>query len=161
MASPGLLIINRPGILLNGWILSTGGVASGRVCACSLRSRLVNWYYIINSGRHLAIFQCLTKAKTETPRRQIFSPWRAEEMYIQCCNAAAHPTMEHFKNILVSSYHQSCFWSSCGLKICQANKCSTQCSLVFLSEKAFVRARIFKQKKNKKKNYAQILRFLV
>ena len=27
-------------ILLNGWILPIGGVASGRVCACSLRSRL-------------------------------------------------------------------------------------------------------------------------
>ena len=29
------------GILLKGWILPVGGVASGRVCACSLRSRLV------------------------------------------------------------------------------------------------------------------------
>ena len=28
-------------ILLKGWILSIGEVASGRVCACSLRSRLV------------------------------------------------------------------------------------------------------------------------
>ena len=28
-------------ILLNGWILPTGGASSGRVCACSLRSRLV------------------------------------------------------------------------------------------------------------------------
>ena len=28
-------------ILLNGWILPVGGVASGRVCACSLRSKLV------------------------------------------------------------------------------------------------------------------------
>jgi hypothetical protein len=28
-------------ILLNGWILPVGEVASGRVCACSLRSRLV------------------------------------------------------------------------------------------------------------------------
>ena len=28
-------------ILLNGWILSTGGVALGRVCACSLHRRLV------------------------------------------------------------------------------------------------------------------------
>ena len=28
-------------ILLNGWVLPVGGVASGRVCACSLRSRLV------------------------------------------------------------------------------------------------------------------------
>ena len=28
-------------ILLNGWILPIGGVLSGRVCACSLRSRLV------------------------------------------------------------------------------------------------------------------------
>ena len=28
-------------ILLNGWILPINGVASGRVCACSLRSRLV------------------------------------------------------------------------------------------------------------------------
>ena len=27
-------------ILLNGWILTTGGVGSVRVCACSLRSRL-------------------------------------------------------------------------------------------------------------------------
>ena len=27
--------------LLNGWILPTGGVALGRVCACSLRSGLV------------------------------------------------------------------------------------------------------------------------
>ena len=29
-------------ILLNGWILATSEVASGRVCACSLPSRLVN-----------------------------------------------------------------------------------------------------------------------
>ena len=29
-------------ILLNGWILSIGGASSGRVCACSLRSRLVS-----------------------------------------------------------------------------------------------------------------------
>ena len=28
-------------ILLNGWILRIGGVSSGRVCSCSLRSRLV------------------------------------------------------------------------------------------------------------------------
>ena len=30
-------------ILVNGWILPTGAVASGRVCAYSLRSRLVLW----------------------------------------------------------------------------------------------------------------------
>ena len=29
-------------ILLKGWILTFGGVSLGRVCACSLRSRLVN-----------------------------------------------------------------------------------------------------------------------
>ena len=29
-------------ILLKGWILLVAGVASGRVCACSLRSRLVS-----------------------------------------------------------------------------------------------------------------------
>ena len=28
-------------ILLNGWILPTGGASSGRVCSCSLPSRLV------------------------------------------------------------------------------------------------------------------------
>ena len=28
-------------ILLNGWILPIGGASSGRVCACSLRSRLL------------------------------------------------------------------------------------------------------------------------
>ena len=28
-------------ILLNGWILPTRGAASGRVCACSLHSKLV------------------------------------------------------------------------------------------------------------------------
>ena len=28
-------------ILLNEWILPSGGAESGRVCACSLRSRLV------------------------------------------------------------------------------------------------------------------------
>ena len=28
-------------ILLNGWILPNDGVASGRLCACSLGSRLV------------------------------------------------------------------------------------------------------------------------
>ena len=31
-------------ILLKGWILPIGGVASGRVCACSMRSRLVEEY---------------------------------------------------------------------------------------------------------------------
>ena len=38
--------------LLNGWILPIGGVASGRVGAWSLRSRLVNDYIIskINIG---------------------------------------------------------------------------------------------------------------
>ena len=29
-------------VLVNGGILPRGGVASGKVCACSLRSRLVN-----------------------------------------------------------------------------------------------------------------------
>ena len=29
-------------ILLKGWILSIDGVSSGRVCICSLRSRLVS-----------------------------------------------------------------------------------------------------------------------
>ena len=28
-------------ILLNGWILPNGGVAPGRVCACTLCSRLI------------------------------------------------------------------------------------------------------------------------
>ena len=32
-------------ILLNGWILPIGGVALGRVCACSLRSKLVFLLY--------------------------------------------------------------------------------------------------------------------
>ena len=31
--------------VLNRWILATGGVASGRVYACSLRSRLVSNFY--------------------------------------------------------------------------------------------------------------------
>ena len=35
-------------ILLNGWNLPTGGASSGRVCACSLRSRLVS---ILNMHR--------------------------------------------------------------------------------------------------------------
>jgi hypothetical protein len=34
-------------ILLNGWILPTGGVSSGRVCACSLRSRLVKLAFTV------------------------------------------------------------------------------------------------------------------
>ena len=34
-----------PAILLNGWIFPIGGGASGRVCACSLRSRLA--YFIV------------------------------------------------------------------------------------------------------------------
>ena len=33
-------------ILLNGWNLPTGGASSGRVCACSLRSRLVYIVYL-------------------------------------------------------------------------------------------------------------------
>ena len=32
--------------LPNGWILPIGGVASGRVFACSLRSRLVYTYFL-------------------------------------------------------------------------------------------------------------------
>ena len=36
-------------ILLNGWILTTGGVASGTVCACSLPSRL--FFSRIHVGR--------------------------------------------------------------------------------------------------------------
>ena len=31
--------------LLNGWILPMGGASSGRVCACSLRRRLVFGYF--------------------------------------------------------------------------------------------------------------------
>jgi hypothetical protein len=34
-------------ILLKGWIWPIGGVASGRVCPCSLRSRLVLLRYIL------------------------------------------------------------------------------------------------------------------
>ena len=34
-------------ILLNGWILSIGGASSGRVCSCSLRSRLVLIYKLL------------------------------------------------------------------------------------------------------------------
>ena len=34
-------------ILQNEWILPSGEVASGRVCACSLRSRLVSIVYSI------------------------------------------------------------------------------------------------------------------
>ena len=33
-------------ILLNGWLLPIGGVALGRVCACSVHSRLVSCLYI-------------------------------------------------------------------------------------------------------------------
>ena len=36
-------------ILVNGWILPSGGVASGRVCACSLRSRLVSGYIVLSN----------------------------------------------------------------------------------------------------------------
>ena len=36
-----LLVQKLRRILLNGWILPIGGASSGRVCACSLRSRLV------------------------------------------------------------------------------------------------------------------------
>ena len=39
-------------IFLNGWILPIGGASSGRVCSCSLRSRLVfDWF------RNLLFFQ--------------------------------------------------------------------------------------------------------
>ena len=42
-------------ILLNGWCLPIGGASSGRVCACSLRSRLVLklndfWFYFWTSS---------------------------------------------------------------------------------------------------------------
>ena len=36
------LIFEVMAISLNGWILPIGGDALGRVCACSLRSRLVS-----------------------------------------------------------------------------------------------------------------------
>ena len=32
-------------ILLKGWILSVGGASAGRVCACSLHSRVVLKYF--------------------------------------------------------------------------------------------------------------------
>ena len=35
-------------ILLKGWILPFGGASSGRVCACSLRSRLD--FYLMDNG---------------------------------------------------------------------------------------------------------------
>ena len=37
-------------ILLDRWILPVGGVASGRACACSLQSKLVNILYILEGG---------------------------------------------------------------------------------------------------------------
>ena len=36
-------------ILLNKWILPTGGATRGRVCACSLRSRLVFYFEPVNT----------------------------------------------------------------------------------------------------------------
>ena len=49
-------------IFLNGWILPIGGVASGRVCACSLRSRLVSQRisFLLN--------QSMAKVFVENPR---------------------------------------------------------------------------------------------
>ena len=38
-------------ILLKGWILSIGGASLGRVCACSLRSRLVLPETLIFNGK--------------------------------------------------------------------------------------------------------------
>ena len=38
-------------ILLNGWILPIGGASSGRVCSCSLRSRLVFVWLAWQGGR--------------------------------------------------------------------------------------------------------------
>ena len=37
-------------ILVKGYILPIGGVAPGRVCACSLRSRLVSSFTLIQVG---------------------------------------------------------------------------------------------------------------
>ena len=34
-------------ILLKGWVWLIGGVASGRVCACSLQSRIVFFFFLI------------------------------------------------------------------------------------------------------------------
>ena len=39
-------------ILLNRWVLPVGGVALGKVCACSLRSRLVSLVVFKRSGKH-------------------------------------------------------------------------------------------------------------
>ena len=41
-----IIFLKVTAILLKGWILPTEGVASGRVCACSLRSRLVSHAFI-------------------------------------------------------------------------------------------------------------------
>ena len=57
--SPDLLVINPEGhqnpirgakvtaVLLKGWILAIGGVASGRVCACSLQPAAGLFYMFI------------------------------------------------------------------------------------------------------------------
>ena len=49
-----------PAILLNVWILLIGGASLGRVCACSLRSRLVNISWRVNLfyyKRHILKFK--------------------------------------------------------------------------------------------------------
>ena len=56
-------------ILLNGWILPTGGASSGRVCACSLRSRLVNTYKYFLRTKQIS-FDFL-KIKTCEERREL------------------------------------------------------------------------------------------
>ena len=45
-------------ILLNGWIFHTGGASLGRVCACSLRSRLV-FIYEKDLEQHIQVLQDL------------------------------------------------------------------------------------------------------
>ena len=64
-------------ILLNVWILPTGGASSGRVCACSLRSRLVPYVKIKDYATFCELLVRPTKhyssvynsyAKTALPR---------------------------------------------------------------------------------------------
>ena len=58
--------------LLNGWIFPIGGASSGRICACSLRSRLILLYTLTNNYYDLRkdLSQLKKKGLTYWKRRE-------------------------------------------------------------------------------------------
>ena len=93
-------------ILVNGGVLPRGGVASGRVCACSLRSRLVStvtyWapYYIFNNKDEYLLLAELQITSLSCPDLQATA--------LDCSPAGAAPASPPHWEMWAGSCPSSC-----------------------------------------------------